>query len=90
MKRSCADVQRAMNVGRLREPDFAKFPLRFRRWSRGILKSQVGVTQSDDYIVVSMDMPQSRFAGRYGHIPHAHELVFKFGVMMSFAFDFDW
>src|SRR5437870_5882499 len=69
MKRSRADVQRAMNVGRLREPDFAKFPLRFCRWSRGILKAQVGVAQRDDYIVVAVDMPQSRFAGRHSNIP---------------------
>src|SRR5207245_5701677 len=90
MKWSRANVHRAMNVGRLRKPDVAKFPLRFCRWSRGILKPQIRIAQCDDYIVVSVDMPQSRVAGRYGDIPHAHELVFKFRVMMRLAFDFDW
>src|SRR2546427_12904927 len=89
MKRSRTRVNRAMHISRFGEPHFAELPLCFGRRSGGALKPQVSIGKRDHDVVVPVDMPQSRFAGRNGDIPDAHELVFEFWMVMSFTADFD-
>ena len=77
-----------MRVGRCRESNIAKFPLRLERRPTGIFQAQLRIPQSDNDIVVAMNMPKGRFPGRHGDIPDSHKLVFKFRVMMRLAIDF--
>lgn len=69
VKRRRANVHGAMHISRFSKSHFAEPPLCFCQRGGGTLKAQVGVAQGDHYIVVSVNMPQGRFAGRYGDIP---------------------
>src|SRR2546421_5835548 len=89
MKRSRADVYRAMRVGRFGEPDFAELPLCFGRRGDGTLKPQISVGKRDDDVVIPVNVPERGVTGRHGHIPDADKLIFELRMMMRLAFDFD-
>src|SRR5437879_2038545 len=89
MKRSRADIDRAMSVSRLREPDFAKLPLCFDRRSGGTLKPQISVGKRDHDVVIPVNVPKRRVTRRHSNVPDAHKFVFDFWMVMSFAADFN-
>ena len=89
MKRSHADVYRAMNISRLAKPDLAELPLNFGGCTADRLDAEARiVAEGDDDIVVAVYMPECRVAGGYCDIPDAHEFIFKLWVMARLAADF--
>src|SRR2546423_2771504 len=89
MKRSRADIDRAMSVSRLREPDFAKLPLCFGRRRGGALKPQISIGKRDHDVVIPVNVPEGRVTRRHSNVPDADKFVFDFWMVMSFAADFD-